>query len=240
MKVALLGAPGSGKTKVGASLVRRLNHEFPRSFRLADCYVDALTHETGHTFGGDLTYDAYRHNLQVLAQRWVIEDKWTHRGFHTITCGTIFESMIYSAAYSTRLHTITDEQLLMEESYSAQVFMSMLGVMAARTFDYDALFYLPLEGDSTPWGRVVDDKLPEVLEGQMKYAVVLTGTHKQKVDFATDVIARILRASQAPSDEQPTIRTSDDASSGDEHQPLVVPDVSLPQGRGGPGDLDLA
>lgn len=226
MKVALLGAPGSGKTRVANALARKLG----KNWRVVDGYVDRLAETTGWPYGADVSFDSYRQQLEVVSQRWVLEDQASHRGHHTITCGSIFESIIYTSAFSTRLAQMEDEAQLIRENFATQCIMSLLGVMATRDFDYDALFFLPLESP-TPgeWSSVVNAKLPEVLEGQFKYAVTLTGTHKLKVTRAFEITNAIFGASQAPEDDQPAVRADDDAGEGDEHQPLTVSDVPLAQ-----------
>lgn len=220
MKVAILGAPGSGKTEVGKRIAARLNRDAKeaaiassgsepiRRWKLIDDYVKDLSKRTGRRYGseGDIP-----HNAQVMTERWTREAEALHQGFHTVTCGSIYETILYTAF--TRLTPPTDEQEMMAWSQEAQVAMQFLNLMEQMTFNYDVLLYLPL-GDhnhTMGWSRVIDAKLPEVLEGCFRYAVPLNeSTLRQKVTHGLKVI-RFIRdqadavEAEATSDEQPGV-----------------------------------
>lgn len=208
MKVALLGAPGSGKTKIAGRIARRLNTE-AKSWVVVDGYVDNLRKRTDRQFGpvSDL-----EDNLMVLSERRIKEDEAVLKQLHTITCGTIYETVIYSAAQSMLIPGLADEGWMLEETQIAQITMQALGILERRTFDYDALFYLPLHKDPEAeftWDDVVDAKLGEVLEGFNRLAIVLDGTDRQKVDRATEVIRTIITA--IADDDQQTVSDNNSA-----------------------------
>lgn len=202
MKIALLGAPGSNKTEVALRLARNLNRDRTGlRWVVIDSYVDALEVRTGREY--DMAADI-PHNVQIMAERWTKEAEALHRGDSTITCGSIYETIVYTAL--TRLTPPADEGELMQFMHEAQTAMQFLGLMEEMTFNYDALFLL---GQAKPndhtWYNVINTKLPEVLEGAFRYAVPLhEETTRQKVKHALAVI-RFIRdpaePAEAPADQ---------------------------------------
>lgn len=215
MKVALLGSPGAGKSAVARKLTTRLGKEW----RVIDGYVDKLTTRTGHPFGAIFDRSAFRRNVQVIGERWTLEDAAQHKGLNTITCGSIFETIVYAAAQGMPIQRLGSEQLMLEEIEIAKQMMSTFGLLASMEFDYDALFYLERKSNTDTWDRVVDAKLPEVLDGQFKQALVLRGTDKEKVQTAYDIIDTIQNA-LAKNDQQAVRRGTEGGAreeSGSEH-----------------------
>lgn len=201
MKVALLGAPGAGKTKIARRVVKRLNAE-SKDWTVIDGYVEKLRERTGHPYGGQ---SDFHHTLQIIAERWILEDNAGVQQKHSITCGSIYETIIYAS--NRAMAPALNERGMVEDQVYAQTMMHALGALEARTFDYDAIFWIPRSTDNpaTPdtWDAVVDAKLPEVLDGFFKYAMPLIGTDKEKVERATDVITLI--QSETAKTEQPTV-----------------------------------
>lgn len=215
MKVALLGAPGADKTGVAKRLAHNLNRDNsyrgvkigPR-WKVIDGYVDGLSNRTGRRYGeeGDIP-----HNIQVMVERWTREAEALHHGFHTITCGSIYETMLWTAF--THLTPPVDEQEMLAWNQESQISMQFINLMERMTFNYDVLFFLPL-GDhihTLGWSKVIDAKLPEVLEGCFRYAVPLNeSTLRQKVTHGLKVIRYIrdqadAAEAEATSDEQPGV-----------------------------------
>jgi hypothetical protein len=156
-----------------------------------DGYVEKLADVTGRQFGEVYDRRAFPLNIQVLAERWRLEDEATNKGLHTITCGTVYETIIYAAAQGVPIVRGTDEQWILDETYIAQQMMGALGLLSELRFDYSALFYLPLGEESHDWPGVVDSKIHEVLEGQGKWAHVLSGSDKVKVHDAIEIITNL-------------------------------------------------
>src|ERR1035437_4633844 len=153
MKVALLGAPGAGKTTVAKRLAAALNREErlryeaehpdeqkrksgSATWKVIDGYVEHLAHRTGCLYGhnGD-----YSHNLQVMAERWTLEAEALNKGYSTITCGSIYETILYSSL--KEFMPITEQEIVMGRDYM-QTTMRFFGWMENQTYNYNELFYL--------------------------------------------------------------------------------------------------
>lgn len=232
IKIGLLGGAGSNKTLIAKRIARRLNNEVEeKAWYVIDGYVDKLSARTGRTFGEVYDRSAFPLSLQVIAERWTLEDAETTLGRNTITCGTVYESLIFSAAQSMPIAHMSDEQLMMEESYIAKLMIESIRTVAAIRFDYDLLFYLPLDQDKKDkdWATVVDDKLSEVLAGQGLTAIVLDGTIKEKVTRGTELIREVqsaLAEEASADDERRAIRERDADGEGQEPESEQVSDVS--------------
>lgn len=187
MKIALLGRPGSGKTRLANALIQSRGPEWVK----VDRYVERLQKRTGWPFAH---LSDYRHNLAVIFERWLEEEEMQLKGYHTITCGTIYETIIYTLAQEMRLFHWEDPRLQEQEKLIVSIMSRALGVLEARYFDYDALFYLPLEKDDDTWGMVVDQKIPEVLDAFHKSAIGLeVKSVKDRVDTVNVVIDNIIK-----------------------------------------------
>jgi hypothetical protein len=206
MKIALIGAPGAGKSEIATRLSRNLNRDHKGKWKVIDGYVDRLAERTGCEYGRDADYT---HNAQVMCERWTLEAEALHQGFSTITCGSIYETILWSALLNS-LDPPDEQQLIAAIDY-ARMCMTFFGAMEKVTFNYNCLFYVPWDAERKyhTWDAVINAKLPEVLEGQFRYAVRLTGTTRQKVANALETI-RIYRDTftelpDAPEDEQPGV-----------------------------------
>lgn len=193
MKIALLGAPGSGKSKLAQSFGRKLG------WHVVDGYVDKLQKQTGLAYSNETSF---AEEIQVLGARWAAEDAARSKYPNTITCGTIYESLIYA---SSILPWAVNEQTMLEDQVYIQTMMGAFGAMAMKTFDYHGLFYLPWEDghDEHSWGAVVNKQIPQVLNGLGLAYVTLTGTNKQKVERVTELITPLIF--ESTEDEQSAV-----------------------------------
>lgn len=192
MKVALLGAPSAGKTRVANGLISRLNGgNF--TWQTVDHYVTKLAKRTG------LPYDYkadFPQNFAVVAERWNAEAQARKNYENTITCGTIYDTYAYALAVEfPRPHT--EAQMVAQAEYM-DICWRFLGAMEDVTADYDLLFYLPYKDpvpESAPivdrWHAVVDQKIPEVLEAEFRRAYTLSGTTKERVNAALEKIEEV-------------------------------------------------
>jgi hypothetical protein len=218
MKVAILGAPGAGKTKISKKLVNSLNKQGDLGqWKLIDGYVDKLRQRTNLPFGQVSTF---AHNLAVITDRWVLEREAQEKGFHTVTCGSIYESIMYST-FATNFFS-TQEDMMVYDQLFYKAMMEALGGLEARTYDYTAIFRLewtvPLVTErGHTWEGVINEKLPEALDGFNKYAIPLTGTDKSKAQAAEEVIRAIWTFAEATNDDGGTVLSSDSDSQSEEH-----------------------
>jgi hypothetical protein len=143
----------------------------------------------------------YLANFEIAFTRRILEDEARHKGQNTITCGTIYETVVYGGIYSLGIPHIENEQTKVSQTLVAQLCMGTLGVLETQYFDYDAMFYLPLENEERTWEHAIDAKIPEVLEGFFKQTVVLEGTDRQKVNVATQIIEEISAVYTASADK---------------------------------------
>jgi hypothetical protein len=202
MKLALFGAAGSGKTDIAKRLTRGLNRDGEGHWVVIDGYVDRLTERTGCLYGesGD-----YEHNLQVMVERWTLEAEAIHKGYHTITCGTAYDTLFWSSLIDTIPPAVWNMEI-------PALCMTFLGEMERRTYNYNTLFYLPWDASqhdepARNWEMVRNAKLPEIAEGMGRYFIELTGTPRQKTTHALD-IARHIRSISDPlptEDDQPSV-----------------------------------
>lgn len=207
MKIALLGAPGSGKTKFAAKLATAYANDVPTSFRVLDArknnkpgmkpkvidkYVDKLVETTGFEYGIHATYPQ---NFQILFQRWTLEQVAANQGYDTITCGSIYETILYTAIRfnSESMVQVNSSKDNLESELMGRAAMQALGTFEQTTTGYDLLFFLPYDGKTLlekgkSYDTVVDKKLPEVVAGYFRNLHPLEGTEKEKVKRARDII----------------------------------------------------
>lgn len=205
MKIGVMGAPDAGKSKFARKLALGMAKTDVGKTKVIDSYVDKLIEQTGYAFGYFATYPQ---NFQVIFQRWTLEQIAQTKGLNTITCGTLYESIMYCAIKA-------DVESRNQEDLEAQIFartaMNALGMIETQISDYDILFHLPYDGKKLlekgkSYDTLVDRKTPEILAGYYKSAVVLSGTEKENVKYATQIIQAV--SEEASENEQQTVRGS--------------------------------
>lgn len=148
--IALLGAPGSGKTRLKEALIERLDKDEPKCDSCppqtvgVDHYIDGPVREKGvYEVGLDGGYMA---NISIAVARYNSERSFGHmaKPETMITCGTVIETAVYTAMHFERTLAIktTDEEKF-EEAKRFEGCVSMLAVLFMDTFKYDKAFYLP-------------------------------------------------------------------------------------------------
>jgi hypothetical protein len=202
MKIALLGAPGANKSKVARLTLARMKRLELGQWAVIDGYVEKLQQRTGLPYG---EASGFTHNLSVITDRWVREAEAMNKGYNSITCGTIYESIMYSS-FGTLFVSPYEAQMVEDQLYY-QVMMQALGALESRTLDYDAIFWLPwsqrvAEEHEGTWDAVLNAKLGETLDGFGRYVITLIGTDKQKADRVVEVIRAIHKVKTPPDDEQ--------------------------------------
>ncbi len=190
IKIALLGAPGSGKSKIARKTVSLLKPE--TDWTIIDGYVNNMSKQTGIDFGPSSNF---AQNLSIITSRWIKEAEAYKKQYNTITCGTIYESIIYST-FNT-IFSSPDESAIIKENYINQILMQALGALELSTYDYDAMFLLrlneqKLKENKHTWIQVVDAKLLDALEGFNKKIIILDEkTDTEKAKTVVEVIGKI-------------------------------------------------
>jgi hypothetical protein len=181
MKIVLVGAPGAGKSKLAASLKRKLGSEWG----VIDGYADRLNKQINWVREPEVWETSYVHEIQMMAARWTAED--AHPRSNLITCGSIYETIIYASS----IHPWAgDEHMLVEDQAYIYTMMTAFGTLQHKVYDYDIIFYLPWpeEKRDHSWYAVIDAKIPELLVGYGLPFIGLTGTNKQKTNEALKFI----------------------------------------------------
>ena len=170
MKIALIGAPGSGKS----DLAKKLAKEFDA--RIIDDYIDAFAKESDLAMGDQASYigNLYTVLRRVALERWTIANDFTDEqpDKNLISCGTLIESSIYATIEALRYQTEVHLMRITE-------FMKMLGLIVQDTWDYDHAFVLRL-----------DDPDPSSVEGQVDQSIFMAvnsfGIHYTPLTGDTD------------------------------------------------------
>ena|SRR5271166_184999 len=212
LRIGILGAPGSGKTAFSQKLATALRTERGevkrQTVRVVDGYINNLVKKTGYAYG---IFASYPQNMQVLFERWTKEQEAEHAGCEVlISVGTLYETVLYHAMKMNSdfvLHP--DERALHEKGRTT---METLGAIQSLIATHDLLLFLPYDAKKLAekgrsYNTVINEKLPEIVDGYFRPLVPLTGTTKRKVDNALQAIQAVERAKAAlaAQDQQPSV-----------------------------------
>lgn len=204
MKIGILGAPKSGKTKLANALSKEYD------VRVVDNYVQKIQKSTGLALG---PWASYGENLMIQGSRMLAEAKVTE---DSITVGTIVDTLCYAAIKTDFMMQQTAEHR--QAAYNlASGAMQGLGVWLAETWDYHLCFYLPysiekrtVKGRS--WEVALDSSYNSVLESfGVTHVFALDGGHADRLGIAKEIIDSVrtedLEAEEASSAPEVDERT---------------------------------
>lgn len=145
--IALLGSPGSGKTR----LANAIHDELIRNDGCADCntpiaivdnYALAVRDEGEYEIG---PRGGYMANISIAVERYNRERKVSNEQYKTlITCGTIIETSVYLVqGFEKSMESKPTNEAKMEEAQRIKGCINMLAVLYMDTFKYDKAFYMP-------------------------------------------------------------------------------------------------
>lgn len=141
MNIALIGAPGSGKSELGQRLVESLGgHNTERNVALVDNYVQAVERKAMIAVG---PLSDYLGNMFVALERYGQERRKRDWAETTITCGTLIETAVYMAMHFVSLANILDDAGKSAAGPQMEAVLRMLAVLYNDIFTYDYAFYLP-------------------------------------------------------------------------------------------------
>lgn len=147
--IALIGAPGSGKSQLKEAIIKRLDggeppcETCPPNTLSVDNYAEVVSTRGEYAIGLEGGYMA---NIAIAVERYNAERVIGHREKPKtmVVCGTVIETAVYTAQHFERslaLMTTDDEKI--EEAKRFQGCTSMLAVMFMDMFKYEKAFYLP-------------------------------------------------------------------------------------------------
>lgn len=197
LKIALIGAPNSGKTE----LAQQLSQALPdRDTRIVDNYIAEVEKRSDSVLGH---YATYLGNIQAAVGRF--EHERTHfkkdvEGAIGIACGTLVENAVYTAtlAYITHQSSGGDSSFRMANDTRANLTMTWLAILAHDLWDYDLVYYLPLPEDADKWDAIVDQNIPESAEALNVEYVTLPTARDARVGI---VLQEILELETTTSNE---------------------------------------
>lgn len=131
MKIALIGAPGSGKSELAKALTEKLDGDV----KVVDDYIVNVEEYSRFVIDSDATYIG---NLYALLGRYAEERRAQEaEPDHVISCGTLIETAIY-----TSLEAVQHQ----DDPHWVRVqnMMNIIGSFFQDTWRYDLAFVLDL------------------------------------------------------------------------------------------------
>jgi energy-coupling factor transporter ATP-binding protein EcfA2 len=220
MKIAVLGAPGSGKSDFADALADLLMDQTGRPWGIIDDAVTELRHDTGQEYG---MLGNHLDDLQVAFKRREFELVIRDQDF--ITVGTILDT---AAHWMARSEVVKDDEAALSQ-IKLQAIAATFGMLYTDTWDYDYAFLVSRVSDFTQGGypHAVQFTLESLVATYR--APVFTfkdpeASSEQKVKLAADAIRALEKDPIAPTPERGVRRGGEDGEAdGDSSEP--VPDV---------------
>jgi hypothetical protein len=223
MKIAVLGAPGAGKTAFARELVGLLSKDDFDRFFLIDDYMRDLRLRTGLEYAG---YGSHVDDLQVVFKRREWELAWKRN--NTVTVGTVLDSTVHCFVRTDEAARNRREVGLQAERL--RTIAGTFGLLYTDTWDYDYAFLLRYKGDD--WhSRQIDAGLVDLVATYaapvLSFKTEVPDDEKASTAFRS---IHALEAKQLPASSESGVRPGGEASEDDGNPAESVPDVPE-QGR---------
>jgi len=192
MRIGLLGAPGSGKSK----LARALGEE--HGLKVVDNYVQRLQKKTDLALG---PWSSYPEHFMVASKR--LEEEYAAGFDKRITVTTILDTITY-AAFHADVSLRKDKEAVRANYQAAQSAMGGLGLLFAETWDYDISFFLPYsekeyEKRKDTWQVALDSAYVDVIDSfSPEGCYILAGNHDERLESVNNMIAAIEKDEDEP------------------------------------------
>ncbi len=146
--IALIGAPGAGKTKLASAIADELIKsdgqcaECNTPVAVIDGYAEKIRDHGSYEIGLD---GGYMVNVAISMERYNLERTATYgRAKTLVSCGTVLESAVYLAQHFERtLQLITEDEERIQEAQRIEASIKMLAAIYMDTFKYHRAFYVP-------------------------------------------------------------------------------------------------
>lgn len=228
MKIGLLGAPGSGKSKLARALAKNLGGAV-----VVDNYVQRLQKRTGLALG---PWASYSENMMVAGVREA--ERKAKSGEHQITVGTIMDTMAYVMMYSDVVIHRQDRHEAMTTYYEAQAVVNGLNMWYTQTWNYDLCFYLPISGQDDLFSETLSQTYPTIVEAFYVPVVYELTDSTERVNVAREIIEITARdeadhddsATGPSSYEERAVRSGSEDGKDVRDSPRPMSNVSSDQG----------
>lgn len=197
--IALLGAPGAGKTRLANALADELVKgdgqcgDCNTPITIVDNYVNPVRDNFNYEIGLNGGYMA---TISIAVERYNQERVAGYDGCKTmISCGTVVESSVYLAQYFERsMSLLSSDEDLIEEAQRIEGSVKMLAVLYQDTFKYEKAFYLPpLKPNSDERWATFDRNLQAAFSAfEVPVAPLLVEDYKDGDDLVRQQVERVL------------------------------------------------
>lgn len=194
MNIALIGAPGSGKSALAADLAKELGQKDPdcdcvRTVAIVDDYCPEIEIETNIALGPIADYLG---NLYVALGRYGRERVARMDHQIVISAGTIIETAVYTAMHFVGLTAVLNEEQQQEAAPRIDATLRILACLYADICQYDYAFYLPptMTPADEDWAYF-DQQLQAALEGFKLLPVTPLTNSSNQVSDALSALEKV-------------------------------------------------